>query len=92
VLVRARAIENGCFVLAAAQAGKHASSRETYGHSLIVSPWGEVIADAGDEVGVIVADIDPAEIGKARTRIPSLRHDRPFEIARAAPALTREAS
>jgi predicted amidohydrolase len=92
VLVRARAIENGCFVLAAAQAGKHASGRETYGHSLIVSPWGEVIADAGDEVGVIVADIDPAEIGKARTRIPSLRHDRPFEIARAAPALTREAS
>jgi predicted amidohydrolase len=92
VLVRARAIENGCFVLAAAQAGKHASGRETYGHSLIVSPWGEVIAEAGDEVGVIVADIDPAEIGKARTRIPSLRHDRPFEIARAAPALTREAS
>jgi predicted amidohydrolase len=92
VLVRARAIENGCFVLAAAQAGKHASGRETYGHSLIVSPWGEVIAEAGGEVGVIVADIDPAEVGKARTRIPSLRHDRPFEIARAAPALTREAS
>jgi predicted amidohydrolase len=92
VLVRARAIENGCFVLAAAQVGKHESGRETYGHSLIVSPWGEVIAEAGAEVGVIVADIDPAEIDKARARIPSLRHDRPFEIARAAPALTREAS
>jgi predicted amidohydrolase len=92
VLVRARAIENGCFVLAAAQTGKHESGRETYGHSLIVSPWGEVLADAGAEVGVIVADIDPGEVQKVRARIPSLRHDRPFEIARAAPALTREAS
>jgi predicted amidohydrolase len=92
VLVRARAIENGCFVLAAAQAGRHECGRETYGHSLIVSPWGDVIAEADAQVGVIVADIRPEEVGKARTRIPSLRHDRPFEIARAAPALTREAS
>jgi predicted amidohydrolase len=92
VLVRARAIENGCFVLAAAQAGRHESGRETYGHSLIVSPWGDVIGEADAQVGVIVADIRPEEVGKARTRIPSLRHDRPFEIARAAPALTREAS
>jgi deaminated glutathione amidase len=92
VLVRARAIENGCFVLAAAQAGKHESGRETYGHSLIVSPWGDVIAEADAQVGVIVADIRPEEVAKARTRIPSLQHDRPFEIARAAPALTREAS
>ncbi len=83
VLVRARAIENGAFVLAAAQAGRHESGRETYGHSLIVSPWGEVIAEAGAEVGVIVADIDPGEVRKARQRIPSLDHDRPFEIARA---------
>jgi predicted amidohydrolase len=92
VLVRARAIENGCFVFAAAQAGKHESGRETYGHSLVVSPWGEVVADAGGEVGVAVAEIDPAEVERARARIPSLRHDRPFEISRAAPALTREAS
>jgi predicted amidohydrolase len=92
VLMRARAIENGAFVLAAAQAGKHESGRETYGHSLIVSPWGEVIAEAGADIGVIVADIDPAEVEKARARIPSLRHDRPFEISRAAPTLTREAS
>jgi predicted amidohydrolase len=96
VLVRARAIENGAFVLAAAQAGRHESGRETYGHSLIVSPWGEVVAEAGAEVGVIVADIDPGEVGKARARIPSLTHDRPFEIARAGPgldqALAREAS
>jgi predicted amidohydrolase len=96
VLVRARAIENGCFVLAAAQTGKHESGRETYGHSLIVSPWGEVVAEAGGDLGVVVADIDPGEVEKARARIPSLRHDRPFEIARAAHALTgastREAS
>jgi predicted amidohydrolase len=100
VLMRARAIENGAFVLAAAQAGRHESGRETYGHSLVVSPWGEVIAEAGAEVGVIVADIDPAEVAKARARIPSLTHDRPFEIARAAPAqppgqipgMSREAS
>jgi predicted amidohydrolase len=92
VLVRARAIENGAYVLAAAQAGKHESGRETYGHSLIVSPWGEVIAEADAEVGVIVADIRPEEVEKARARIPSLRHDRPFEISRAAPLLTREAS
>src|SRR5262245_3154901 len=92
VLNRARAIENGCFVLAAAQGGKHENGRETYGHSLVVSPWGDVIAEAGAEVGVIVADIDPAEVEKARARIPSLRHDRPFEIGRAAPALTRKAS
>ena len=88
VLVRARAIENGCFVLAAAQTGRHESGRETYGHSLIVSPWGEVVAEAGSQVGVIVADIDPGEVEKARQRIPSLRHDRPFEISRAAHALT----
>jgi predicted amidohydrolase len=92
VLVRARAIENGAFVLAAAQAGRHESGRETYGHSLIVSPWGDVIAEADAQVGVIVAEIRPEEVEKARQRIPSLRHDRPFEISRAVPALTREAS
>src|SRR5215510_5011030 len=92
VLVRARAIESGAYVLAAAQTGKHESGRETYGHSLIVSPWGDVIAEADAQVGVVVADIRPEEVEKARARIPSLRHDRPFEISRAAPALTREAS
>jgi predicted amidohydrolase len=92
VLVRARAIENGCFVFAAAQTGEHESGRETYGHSLVVSPWGDVIAEAGAEVGVVVADVNPNDVQKARTRIPSLRHDRPFEISRTAAALTREAS
>ena len=92
VLVRARAIENGCFVFAAAQAGKHQSGRETYGHSLVVSPWGDVIAEAGSEIGVVVADVNPDDVQKARMRIPSLRHDRPFEIGRTAAALTREAS
>jgi len=92
VLIRARAIENGCFVLAAAQAGRHESGRETYGHSLIVSPWGDVIAEADAQVGVIVAEIGSGEVEKARRRIPSLQHDRPFEIGRAAPALTMEVS
>jgi predicted amidohydrolase len=92
VLNRARAIENGAFVLAAAQAGNHESGRETYGHSLIVSPWGDVIAEADAQVGVVVAEIKPHEVQKARQRIPSLRHDRPFEIDRAAPVPTREAS
>jgi deaminated glutathione amidase len=92
VLIRARAIENGCFVFAAAQAGHHESGRETYGHSLIVSPWGDVMAEADAQVGVIVAEIRPGEVEKARRRIPSLQHDRPFEIGRAAPALSMEAS
>ena len=78
VLLRARAIENGAFVLAPAQGGTHAGGRKTYGHSLIVAPWGEVLAEAGTDPGVIVADIDPELALEARTRIPSLRHDRPF--------------
>jgi predicted amidohydrolase len=92
VLMRARAIENGCFVLAAAQAGKHEIGRETYGHSLIVSPWGEVLADGGTATGVIVADVNPGEVQEARQRIPSLQHDRPFQIIRASAERTREAS
>src|SRR5690348_10438473 len=79
-LMRARAIENGCFVFAAAQAGKHENGRETYGHSLIVAPWGEVIADAGKDVGVVVAEVRSADVAAARQRIPSLRHDRPFQV------------
>ncbi len=78
VLLRARAIENGAFVIAPAQGGLHANGRRTYGHSLIVSPWGEVIAESGIEPGVVVADIDPAISADARERIPSLQHDRAF--------------
>ena len=78
VLLRARAIENGCFVFAPAQWGEHAEGRRTYGHSLIVDPWGEVLADAGKGVGIVSARIDPAAIGKARRMVPSLQHDRPF--------------
>ncbi|HYC18500.1 MAG TPA: carbon-nitrogen hydrolase family protein [Pseudolabrys sp.] len=80
VLIRARAIENGCFVFAAAQGGKHESSRDTYGHSLIVDPWGRIIAEGGIEQGIVMAEINPAEIAKARARIPSLQHGRRFEI------------
>jgi predicted amidohydrolase len=78
--MRARAIENGCFVFAAAQAGKHENGRETYGHSLIVDPWGRVLAEADSEPGFVMAEIDPAEVATARMRIPSLQHGRRFEI------------
>jgi predicted amidohydrolase len=78
VLMRARAIETGCFVFAPAQWGEHAKGRKTYGHSLIVAPWGEVIAEAEDGVGVIVAEIDSAKVLEARRQVPSLSHDRPF--------------
>lgn len=81
VLNRARAIENGCFLFAAAQGGKHENGRETFGHSLIVDPWGKVIAEGGEEPGVVMAEIDPAEVTAARARIPSLQHGRRFEIA-----------
>lgn len=80
VLSRTRAIENGCFVFAAAQGGKHENGRETYGHSLIVDPWGRILAEGGIEPGVVMAEIDPAEVANARARIPSLQHGRRFEI------------
>jgi predicted amidohydrolase len=80
VLMRARAIENGSFVFAAAQAGKHESGRETYGHSLIVDPWGRILAEGGTEPGIVMAEIDMSEVAKARARIPSLEHGRRFEI------------
>jgi predicted amidohydrolase len=80
VLMRARAIENGCFVFAAAQGGKHENGRETFGHSLIVDPWGRIIAEGGTEPGVVMAEIDPAQVTNARARIPSLQHGRRFEI------------
>ena len=66
MLLRARAIENGCFVFAPAQWGEHAGGRKSYGHSLIVDPWGEVLAEGGEGVGIIIADIDPARIAEAR--------------------------
>ncbi|MGP9814063.1 carbon-nitrogen hydrolase family protein [Rhodopseudomonas sp. NSM] len=80
VLLRARAIENGCFVFAAAQGGLHENKRETYGHSLIVDPWGVVLAEGGVDPGFVMARIDPAEVGKARGKIPSLQHGRRFTV------------
>ena len=80
VLQRARAIENGCFVFAAAQGGKHENGRETYGHSLVVDPWGCVLAEGGTKPGVVMAQIDPSEVVAARSRIPSLHHGRRFEL------------
>ena len=80
VLMRARAIENGCFVFAAAQGGKHEDGRSTYGHSLVVDPWGRVLAEGGTEPGVVLAEIDPSEVAAARSRIPSLQHGRRFEV------------
>lgn len=82
-LLRARAIENGAFVLAPAQTGFHAEAdgkgRRTYGHSLAIAPWGEVLADGGTEPGVKLVDIDLTEVAKARGRVPSLQHDRGFD-------------
>jgi predicted amidohydrolase len=80
VLVRARAIENGSFVFAAAQGGRHENGRETYGHSLIVDPWGRILAEGGVEPGVVLAEIDPAAVAAARARVPSLQHGRRFEM------------
>jgi predicted amidohydrolase len=77
-LLRARAIENGCFVFAPAQWGEHAAGRRSYGHSLIVDPWGEVLADAGEGVGIVTAPIEVARIAEVRRMVPSLTHDRPF--------------
>lgn len=90
VLLRARAIENGCFVLAAAQGGRHASGRTTFGHSLIVSPWGDILAEAGTEPGVTLAEIDIAQVDEVRSRIPALRHSRPIAIASMARPETEE--
>jgi len=83
VLQRARAIETGCFVLAPAQTGQHTAStgksRKTHGHSMVVAPWGEVLADAGTDCGVTVVDIDLAQVAQARGRVASLTHDREYE-------------
>lgn len=81
VLLRARAIETGSFVVAPAQCGSHSGNRRTFGHSLIIDPWGRVLADGGTAEGVIVADVDLAKVNEARTRIPALKHDRPVRLA-----------
>jgi len=78
VLLRARAIENGCFVVAPAQWGEHAAGRRSYGHSLVVDPWGEVLADAGEGVGIVSARIEVGRIAEVRRMVPSLQHDRQF--------------
>jgi predicted amidohydrolase len=80
VLNRARAIENGAFVFAAAQGGKHENGRETFGHSLVIDPWGRILAEGGNEPSVILAVVDPAEVTAARAKIPSLQHGRRFEM------------
>ena len=79
-LLRARAIENGAFVFAAAQAGMHENKRETFGHSLIVAPWGEILAEGGVEPGIVMATIDPARVETARKTVPSLQHGRRFGL------------
>ncbi len=77
VLLRSRAIETGCYVFAACQWGGHGDA-VTYGHSLVIAPWGEVIADGGESGGVVVVEVDPAKVEEARAMVPALRHDRPL--------------
>ena len=81
ILLQARAIETGCYVFAAAQTGQHECGRHTYGHSLIISPWGEVLADGQTDVGFISAEIDLDAVAQARAKVPSLQNGRPFRIA-----------
>ena len=78
ILLRARAIETGCYVIAAAQTGLHATGRSTYGHSLAVNPWGKLMADAGTPKGITIVDLDLAKVGKTRLSMPNLQHKRPF--------------
>ncbi|MAG23191.1 MAG: amidohydrolase [Rhodospirillaceae bacterium] len=80
VLLRARAVETGCYIFAPAQCGDHANDRQTYGHSLIIDPWGKILAEAGDSPCVIAADIDPSRVAAVRAMIPSLEHDRKFTL------------
>lgn len=78
-LLRARAIENGCFVLAAAQCGDHEDGRETFGHSLVIDPWGEILADGGEAPGVVMADLPLERVDQVRAMVPSLNNDRPYD-------------
>ena len=84
VLLRARAIENGCYVFAAAQAGKHENGRETFGHSLVVDPWGKIVAESGTEPGILTAEVDPAEVTAARARIKTCQCTSPVCLVKAA--------
>jgi predicted amidohydrolase len=79
-LLRARAIENGAFVFAPAQCGKHTNGRRTYGHSLIVDPWGKIISDGGNEIGVTVTEVNMEQVVRARNSIGSLTHDKNIVI------------
>ncbi len=80
ILLRSRAIETGCFIFAAAQGGDHETGRSTYGHSMIISPWGEILAEADTEPGWICTEINMENVEKARNNIPSLQHDREFDL------------
>ncbi|ODA67341.1 2-oxoglutaramate amidase [Methyloligella halotolerans] len=91
-LVRARAIETGCFVFAATQGGYHEMGRWTHGHSMIVSPWGDVLAEAGEAPQIVIADIDPVEVVRARQAVPSLSGSRDFELEIHRPEPVRAAS
>lgn len=80
VLLRARAIETGCYIFAPAQTGRHETGRDTYGHALIIAPWGEVLADAGEHPGFVLAEIDTDRVAEARGQVPALSHDRAYEL------------
>ncbi|HEY7382372.1 MAG TPA: carbon-nitrogen hydrolase family protein [Beijerinckiaceae bacterium] len=90
VLHRARAIESGAFMISAAQGGRHEDGRETFGHSLIVDPWGRILAEGGTEPGVILAEIDVGQVAEARARIPALRHARTFAVETGPTPATRK--
>lgn len=92
LLVRTRAVENGVFVVAAAQEGEHEDGRRTYGHSLIVDPWGRILAEATETPSVIVADIDLSQVNLVRSQVPVLSARRPFSVSRTEPAARRDAS
>lgn len=77
-LLRARAIENECFILAPAMCGDHSGNRQSYGHTLVVDPWGEIIGEGGESPEIVYAEIEPRRVAKVRGMIPSLEHDRPF--------------
>lgn len=89
-LLRARAIECQCYVFAAGQGGKHENGRETFGHSLVISPWGEILAEAGIQPAVTFADVELQRLEDVRRQVPSLRHDRPFDVIHAGDALPDE--
>jgi predicted amidohydrolase len=89
-LLRARAIENQCYVFAAGQGGCNENGRETFGHSLVISPWGEVLAEADVQPTVTFADVELQRLEDVRRQVPSLRHDRPFDVVYAADTLPNE--